>query len=84
MHFIPIEKDYVKDGRKSEHLRIENSTMLQLMSECIHLEDKKPSYEKEKNKYSLNFQGRANASSVKNTQLVYSYSNLQSKSTRKF
>ena len=48
MHFIPMENEYVNDGSKCDNLRLENPNMIQLMSDCIHLEDNKPGYDKEK------------------------------------
>ena len=48
---VPIEGIFAPEGKFGEHLRVEGPELIRLIPQAVHLEDNKPSFDKDKNKY---------------------------------
>ncbi|CAI2358953.1 unnamed protein product [Moneuplotes crassus] len=68
--FVPIEDNFLTGRKFQDYLRVETHEIIRLMKSLVVCESKMPSYDKEKNKYVMNFQSRAGAKSVKSTSLI--------------
>lgn len=68
--FVPIEGAFSPGGKYYDNIQVETSEVIRLLPNCVFLEDEKPSFDKDKNKYTMNFQHRAGAKSTKNSTLM--------------
>lgn len=48
---VPIEGEFTPEGKYAQQLKIETPELIRLMPKAYHLVDKKPTLDKEKNKY---------------------------------